>query len=81
MCASLAIWANVTTIVYGISIEDTIRPGRTRIQVSGSSVNIQRHQNMSGYLRRSLRELVEKSPVLVEIIGDVLKEECLQLYV
>lgn len=62
MCASLAIWANITTLVYGISIEDTVRLGRTRIQVSS-------------------RELVEKSPVILEIVGDVLKEECQALYV
>lgn len=62
MCASLAIWANITTLVYGISIEDTARLGRTRIQINS-------------------RELVEKSPVMVEIIGEVLKEECQALYV
>ena len=62
MCASLAIWANVTTIVYGISIEETAQMGRSRINISS-------------------QELVEKSPAMVEIIGDVLKEECKTLYV
>jgi tRNA(adenine34) deaminase len=62
MCASLAIWANITTLAYGISIEDTARLGRTRIQVGS-------------------HELVERSPVMLEIIGDVLKEECQALYV
>ena len=62
MCASLAIWANVTTIVYGISIEETAQMGRSRINVS-------------------TKELVERSPAMVEIIGDVLREECKTLYV
>jgi tRNA(adenine34) deaminase len=61
MCASLAVWANLTTIVYGISIEETARLGKARIMVSS-------------------REIVEKSPVIVEIIGDVLKEKCRLLY-
>ena len=61
MCSSLAVWANLTTIVYGISIAETARLGRSRIQVS-------------------VREIVERSPVMVEIIGDVLKDECKPLY-
>ncbi len=61
MCSSLAVWANVTTIVYGISIKDTARLGKSRIHVSAS-------------------EIVDKSPVMVEVIGDVLKAECEALY-
>jgi len=61
MCSSLAVWANLTGIVYGASIEETIWLGKSRIQVSA-------------------KEIVEKSPVLLEVIGGVLKEECLRLY-
>jgi guanine deaminase len=61
MCSSLAVWANVTTIVYGASIEETAQLGKSRIRVSA-------------------REIVEKSPVMVEVIGGVLKEDCLALY-
>ena len=62
MCSSLAVWANLTTIVYGISIEETVRLGKSRIQVSST-------------------EIAEKSPVLIEVIRDVLKDECKSLYV
>jgi len=61
MCAALAVWANVTTIVYGASIEETAAMGKARILVSA-------------------REVVAKSPALVEVIGGVLREECLALY-
>lgn len=62
MCSSLAIWANVTTIVYGISIEETAQMGRTRIHVS-------------------TKELVAKSSVMIEVIGNILKDTCKALYV
>jgi len=62
MCSSLAVWANLTTIVYGASIEETARLGRSRILVSS-------------------REIIEKSPVMIEVIGDVLKAECKSLYI
>ncbi len=62
MCSSLAVWANLTAIVYGISIQETARLGKARIQVSA-------------------REIVEKSPVMIEVIGGVLKEACKQLYI
>jgi tRNA(adenine34) deaminase len=61
MCSALAVWANLTTIVYGISIEETARLGKSRILVSS-------------------HELIEKSPVMVEVIGNVLKHECQMLY-
>lgn len=62
MCSSLAVWANLTTIVYGISIEETARLGKSRIRVSSN-------------------EIVDQSPVMVEVIGNVLKDECKSLYV
>ena len=62
MCSSLAVWANLTTIVYGASIEETARLGRSRILVSS-------------------REIIEKSPAMIEVIGDVLKAECKSLYI
>ncbi len=61
MCSSLAVWANLTTIIYGISIQETAQMGKARIQVSA-------------------QEIVERSPVMVEVIGGVLKEECRELY-
>jgi tRNA(adenine34) deaminase len=61
MCASLAVWANVTAIVYGISIQETAQLGRSRIQVGAS-------------------ELVARSPCSIEIIGDILHDECRLLY-
>jgi tRNA(adenine34) deaminase len=61
MCSSLAVWANLTTIVYGISIQETAQMGKSRILVSA-------------------KEIVEKSPVMLEVIGGVLKDECKQLY-
>jgi len=38
MCAGLAIWANVTSIVYGASIADTAAMGRTRIMVGAAEI-------------------------------------------
>jgi tRNA(Arg) A34 adenosine deaminase TadA len=32
-CSALAVRANLTTIVYGVSIEETARPGKTRIRM------------------------------------------------
>jgi tRNA(adenine34) deaminase len=61
MCSSLAVWANVTTIVYGASIEETAALGKARIQIPA-------------------KEVVARSPTLVEVIGGVLREECLALY-
>ena len=61
MCAGLAVWANVTTVIYGSSIEDTAAMGRTRIMVG-------------------MREIAERSPYSLEVLGGVLKEECDALY-
>jgi tRNA(Arg) A34 adenosine deaminase TadA len=62
MCSSLAVWANLTTIIYGISIQETAQFGRSRILVSSN-------------------EIIERSPVMIEVIGNVLKDECRSLYV
>lgn len=62
MCASLAVWANLTTIVYGVSIEETAQLGRSRIRVPAA-------------------EIVQRSPAVVEVVGDVLHDECRALYV
>ena len=61
MCSSLAVWANLTSIVYGMSIEETAGLGKSKIQVSST-------------------EIAEKSPAMLEVIGDVLKDECKSLY-
>jgi len=61
MCSSLAVWANLTTIVYGVSIEETASMGKSRIRVSA-------------------KEIIEKSPLMIEVIGNVLQDECRSLY-
>lgn len=38
MCMGLAIWANVTTVIYGSSIADTAAMGRTRIMVGAAEI-------------------------------------------
>jgi tRNA(Arg) A34 adenosine deaminase TadA len=38
MCTGLAVWANLTTIVYGASIADTARMGRSRILVGAAEI-------------------------------------------
>jgi tRNA(Arg) A34 adenosine deaminase TadA len=62
MCTSLAVWADVTTIVYGISIQETVQLGRSRIQISAN-------------------EIIAQSPCSIEVIGDILRDECQMLYV
>jgi tRNA(Arg) A34 adenosine deaminase TadA len=38
MCASLAVWANLTTIVFGASIAETAALGKARILVSAAEI-------------------------------------------
>ncbi|MHB0870081.1 MAG: nucleoside deaminase [Chloroflexota bacterium] len=61
MCSSLAVWCNVSAIVYGASVEETAAMGKERILIGA-------------------REVVASSPVRMEVIGGVLREECLSLY-
>lgn len=61
MCSSLAVWSNLTTIVYGASIRDTQVRGHSRIGISA-------------------REISENAPVMLEVVGGVLKNRCLKLY-
>ncbi len=61
MCAGLAVWSGVTTIMYGSSIAETAAMGRTRILVSA-------------------RELADRSPRVVDVVGGVLKAETDALY-
>ncbi len=61
MCSGLAVWAGITTIMYGSSIADTAAMGRSRILVSA-------------------KEMAEKSPRVVDVVGGVLREECDALY-
>jgi tRNA(adenine34) deaminase len=61
MCSSLAVWANLTTIVYGVSIDETAILGKARIRISA-------------------KEVIERGSAMLEVIGGVLREECLSLY-
>lgn len=61
MCASPAVWANLSAIIFGASIAETLRLGRSRIAIGCD-------------------EVVAKSPVMMEVIGDVRAQECLALY-
>lgn len=38
MCAAAIVWANISTLVYGCSIKDSLRSGRRRIDLSCSEV-------------------------------------------
>ena len=62
MCASLVVWANLVSMVYGVSIATSAQMGRSRICVGAS-------------------EIVERSPAMIEVIGGVLEQECMPLYI
>lgn len=62
MCSSLAVWANLSAIVFGASIDETAKMGKARILVSAG-------------------EIAARSPVMIEVIGGVLGDECRALYV
>jgi tRNA(Arg) A34 adenosine deaminase TadA len=38
MCTSLAVWANLTSIVYSVSIQETAKLGKSRITISSKEV-------------------------------------------
>lgn len=61
MCASMAVWSNVSTIVYGASIALTAARGKSRILVSAE-------------------QIIQNSPVRIELIPRVLQNECMALY-
>jgi tRNA(adenine34) deaminase len=60
MCSSLAVWANLTTIVYGISIHETAQMGKTRILVSAKEIvekSSVRIEVIGGVLREECEQL------------------------
>jgi len=60
MCSSLAVWANLTTIVYGTSIEETAKLGKSRIRVSAKEIVEQSSvmvEVIGGVLRKECRSL------------------------
>jgi tRNA(adenine34) deaminase len=61
MCSSLAVWSNLSALVFGASIEATAALGKARIRVNA-------------------HEIVDRSPVMLEVIGGVLAGTCLNLY-
>jgi tRNA(adenine34) deaminase len=62
MCTSLAVWANLTTIIYGVSIEKTAQLGKSRILLPAMEI-IRRSPVMievvSGVLEDQCRALYE----------------------
>jgi tRNA(Arg) A34 adenosine deaminase TadA len=61
MCSAAAVWANISAIVFGASIEATAARGKLRIGIPA-------------------REMVARSPVMLEIWPGVLEPDCLALY-
>ncbi len=63
MCSSLAVWANLTTLVYGVSIEETALMGKARIRVSAQEI-VDRSPAMleviGGVMAGECRSLYEK---------------------
>jgi tRNA(Arg) A34 adenosine deaminase TadA len=61
MCASMAVWSNISAIVYGATIALTAARGKSRIMVP-------------------VEQIVQSSPVRIELIPGVLQNECMKLY-
>jgi hypothetical protein len=38
VCTGLAVWANLTSIVFGASIAETVRMGKSRVKVSAAHI-------------------------------------------
>jgi tRNA(Arg) A34 adenosine deaminase TadA len=70
MCASLAVWANLTTIVYGASIAETAQMGRARITVSAQEI-VDRSpaivEVMGGVLGEQCRSLYRNGQASLEL--------------
>jgi tRNA(Arg) A34 adenosine deaminase TadA len=61
MCSAASVWANISAIVFGASIEATAARGKLRMAIPA-------------------REMVARSPVMLEIWPGVLEPDCLALY-
>ncbi len=61
MCATMAVWSNVSAIVFGATIIETAAQGRSRIMIP-------------------VQNIVDSSPVCMELYSGTLREECLSLY-
>jgi tRNA(Arg) A34 adenosine deaminase TadA len=60
MCSSLAVWANLTTIVYGVSVQETAGMGKARILVRANEI-VEQSTGMveviGGVLKEACRKL------------------------
>lgn len=61
MCAAACVWAGVSTIVFGASIQQLMELGNKQIDLSCQSVT-------------------EKGFSNIEVIGEILADECLELF-
>ncbi len=46
MCATAIVWANINTVVYGYSIEDSMRQGRRRIDIGCKEIFAKANKNV-----------------------------------
>ncbi len=70
MCASLSVFARLAGIVYGARISDM-----NEFRIANSS-----NQFYWTTIGVSCKEIVAKSNIPVEVIGDFLRDECLELF-